>query len=160
MSKTHYDTLLTGKIAKKYIDQMQWQMDCAGRQWCDFVSFDPRMPEGLDFFCKRVKRDDERIEYLQTEVKAFLEELNTQVQKIRGVTQMMHLMIAGNVGRDGEVRTTQSGKVNCSWSVAVDTGFGQNKTTTWVRCTMWGERGRENLRVYQKRHKSCCDGRA
>lgn len=82
MSKTHYDTLLTGKIAKKYIDQMQWQMDCAGRQWCDFVSFDPRMPEGLDFFCKRVKRDDERIEYLQTEVKAFLEELNTQVQKL------------------------------------------------------------------------------
>lgn len=82
MSKTHYDTLLTGRIAKKYIDQMQWQMACAGRQWCDFVSFDPRMPEGLDFFCERVKRDDKRIEYLETEVKAFLEELNTQVQKL------------------------------------------------------------------------------
>ena len=82
MSKTHYDTLLIGKIAKKYIDQMQWQMACAARQWCDFVSFDPRMPEGLDFFCERVKRDDERIEYLETEVKAFLEELNTQVQKL------------------------------------------------------------------------------
>lgn len=63
---------------------------------------------------------------------------------------MMHLMIAGNVGRDGEVRTTQSGKVNCSWSVAVDTGFGQNKTTTWVRCTMWGERG-EKICAYIKK---------
>lgn len=63
---------------------------------------------------------------------------------------MMHLMIAGNVGKDGEVRTTQSGKVNCSWSVAVDTGFGQNKTTTWVRCTMWGERG-EKICAYIKK---------
>jgi len=63
---------------------------------------------------------------------------------------MMHLMIAGNVGRDGEVRTTQSGKVNCSWSVACDTGFGENKTTTWVRCTMWGERG-EKISGYIKK---------
>mgnify|MGYP003921567153 FL=1 len=62
----------------------------------------------------------------------------------------MHLMIAGNVGRDSEVRTTQSGKSNASWSVACDTGFGQNKTTTWVRCTMWGERG-EKLSAYIKK---------
>ena len=85
MSKTHYDTLLTGKIAKKYIDQMQWQMDCAGRQWCDFVSFDPRMPEGLDFFCVRVERDDERIEFLEDEVQKFLTELSEQVTKLEGL---------------------------------------------------------------------------
>lgn len=82
MSKTHIETMLTKKIPSKYFDQMQFQMAATGRQWCDFVSFDPRMPEGLDFFCERVKRDDERIEYLETEVKAFLEELNTQVQKL------------------------------------------------------------------------------
>jgi putative phage-type endonuclease len=85
MSKTHYATLLSGKIAKKYIDQMQWQMACAGRQWCDFVSFDPRMPEGLDFFCKRVDRDDEYIGELETEVSKFLEELNEQVTKLEGL---------------------------------------------------------------------------
>jgi len=85
MSKTHYATLLNGKIAKKYIDQMQWQMACAGRQWCDFVSFDPRMPEGLDFFCERVKRDDKYIEELETEVSKFLDELNEQVTKLEGL---------------------------------------------------------------------------
>ena len=85
MSKTHYATLLNGKIAKKYIDQMQWQMACAGRQWCDFVSFDPRMPERLDFFCERVKRDDEYISELETEVLKFLDELNEQVTKLEGL---------------------------------------------------------------------------
>ena len=85
MSKTHYATLLNGKIAKKYIDQMQWQMSCAGRQWCDFVSFDPRMPEGLDFFCERVKRDDEYISELETEVSKFLDELNEQVTQLEGL---------------------------------------------------------------------------
>ena len=63
---------------------------------------------------------------------------------------MMHLMVAGNVGRDSEVRTTQSGKSNASWSVACDTGFGDKKKTTWVRCTMWGERG-EKLSAYIKK---------
>src|SRR6056297_3469810 len=40
---THIDTLLKGKIADKYQKQMQWQMACTGRQWCDFVSYDPRL---------------------------------------------------------------------------------------------------------------------
>jgi putative phage-type endonuclease len=38
---THIQTLLDRKVPEKYITQMMWQMACADRPWCDFVSFDP-----------------------------------------------------------------------------------------------------------------------
>ena len=81
-TSTHVQTLLNEKIPKKYVDQMQWQMACAEREWCDFVSFDPRMPEGNDFFCTRLKRDDKRIADLESEVTDFLDELSTQIVKL------------------------------------------------------------------------------
>ncbi len=46
----------------------------------------------------------------------------------------------GRVGNDAEVRHTPGGKVVANWPVAVDTGWGDNKTTMWVRCALWGER--------------------
>jgi putative phage-type endonuclease len=73
---THLDTLSSGKPAGKYITQMQWQMACAERQWCDFVSYDPRLPEELRFFVQRIERDDALIKTLETEVVAFLFELD------------------------------------------------------------------------------------
>ena len=57
----HIETLLTKEIDGKYIKQMQWQMACTGRQWVDFVSFDPRMPADMQLFIKRVVRDDKAI---------------------------------------------------------------------------------------------------
>ena len=81
-TSTHVQTLLDEKIPKKYVDQMQWQMACAEREWCDFVSFDPRLPEGNDFFCTRLKRDDKRIADLESEVTDFLDELSTQIVKL------------------------------------------------------------------------------
>ena len=80
---THIATLLAEKAPSKYMNQMQWQMACAGRQWCDFVSFDPRLPENNDFFCVRVKRDDERIEELESEVVKFLGELDEMILKLK-----------------------------------------------------------------------------
>ena len=47
----------------------------------------------------------------------------------------------GRVGRDAETRYTQGGKAVTGWSLAVDSGYGQNKTTIWLDCTLWGERG-------------------
>ena len=61
---THIDTLLSGEPAKKYVLQMQWQMACTDRQWCDFVSYDPRMPEHLRMFIKRIDRDADTIKEL------------------------------------------------------------------------------------------------
>ena len=82
-TSTHVQTLLDEKIPKRYVDQMQWQMACAEREWCDFVSFDPRLPDGNDFFCTRLKRDDKRIADLESEVKDFLDELSTQIVKLK-----------------------------------------------------------------------------
>lgn len=82
---THIDTLLTGKIDSKYITQMQWQMACTGRAWCDFVSYDPRMPEHLALFVKRVPRDDAAIIKLETEVSAFLREVSETVSALEAL---------------------------------------------------------------------------
>lgn len=80
---THLETLLDGAVPGKYVTQMQWQMACTGRQWCDFVSFDPRLPESMRLFVKRVPRDNARIEELSGEVIAFLVELNDKLASLR-----------------------------------------------------------------------------
>jgi putative phage-type endonuclease len=79
---THIDTLLTQTVQSKYLTQMQWQMACTGRLWCDFVSFDPRMSEGLQLFVKRVPRDDAYIQMLEKEVIQFLTELDGKIKKL------------------------------------------------------------------------------
>jgi hypothetical protein len=84
-SKTHIDTLLSGKAPSKYIPQMQTQMAVTGRQYCDFVSFDPRLPEDLQLFVVRVNRDDEYIAKLEEEVVAFLNEVEETVTKLKGL---------------------------------------------------------------------------
>ena len=80
---THIDTLLSETVPTKYITQMQWQMACTGRQWCDFVSFDPRLPDGLQLFIKRVERDNLYIATLEIEVTLFLSELDAKIFKLK-----------------------------------------------------------------------------
>jgi hypothetical protein len=53
---THCEWAIAGKVPPEHELQMQWQMDCAGRKWCDFVSYDPRMPEGQQLFIRRLDR--------------------------------------------------------------------------------------------------------
>lgn len=76
---THIETLRTGKVPAKYVTQMQWQMACTGRAWCDFVSFDPRMPESMALWIERVTRDDDEIAELERLVTDFLAELDATV---------------------------------------------------------------------------------
>lgn len=82
-SHTHIETLLTKTVPSKYVTQMMWQMACTGRQWCDFVSYDPRLPESMQFFCQRVMRDDAVIAELEREVVAFLNEVRGKVAELR-----------------------------------------------------------------------------
>ena len=84
-SKTAIETILSGKAPSKYIPQMQTQMAVTGRAWCDFVSFDPRLPEDLQLFIVRVNRDDEYIANLEKEVSAFLQEVDETVTKLKGL---------------------------------------------------------------------------
>lgn len=78
-SATHIETLKSEKIPTKYIYQMQWQMRCADRQWCDFVSYDDRMPDGLKLWVKRVERDDAKIKELEEGVALFLAGVETDI---------------------------------------------------------------------------------
>ena len=80
---TMIETLLDDKIPGKYITQMQWQMACTGRAWCDFVCFDPRMPEGLQLYIKRVDRDDAYIADLASEIRKFLAEVEAKVSALQ-----------------------------------------------------------------------------
>lgn len=79
---THIEYLLSGSPPKKYQPQMTWQMECTGRQWCDFVSFDPRMPEHLQLFVVRFERDEERLDDLRKEAIAFLAEVDALILQL------------------------------------------------------------------------------
>ena len=79
----HLEYLLDRKPPQKYYDQMQWQMACCMTQWCDFVSFDPRMPAELQLLVVRIKRDEDRIKLLEAEVETFLEELDAKVKALK-----------------------------------------------------------------------------
>lgn len=80
---THIETLLGGTVPAKYVTQMQWQMACTGRRWCDFVSYDPRLPDEMRLFVQRVERDDARISELEKEVETFLAEVDDTVRRLR-----------------------------------------------------------------------------
>lgn len=80
---THIETLLGGTVPEKYVLQMHWQMACTGRQWCDFASYDPRLPESMRLFVQRVPRDEATIATLEKDVVEFLTELRETVAKLR-----------------------------------------------------------------------------
>lgn len=80
---THIETLLSGSVANKYNIQMQWQMACCERDWCDFVSYDPRLPDEMQLFIQRVERDDKLIAELEKEVQEFLKELDAKVNGLK-----------------------------------------------------------------------------
>jgi len=81
-TNTHFETLESGKPPAKYVTQMMWQMACTGREWCDFVSYDPRLPEELRIFIHRVEADPEEIERLETEVVGFLSEIDARLSHL------------------------------------------------------------------------------
>jgi putative phage-type endonuclease len=81
-SHTHIGYLLEGVIPEKYAAQMQWQMACTGRKWCDFVSFDPRCPENLQIFIKRLPRDEVFIACTEEMIKTFLKEVDQLVDQL------------------------------------------------------------------------------
>lgn len=80
---THLQTLIDKKQPRQYENQMLWQMACTGREWCDFVSFDPRLPEDLQLFVHRFDRDDKRILEIEAAVKQFLSEVDDLIDNIR-----------------------------------------------------------------------------
>ncbi|WP_336288615.1 lambda exonuclease family protein [Bartonella sp. CB60] len=84
-STTHIRFFMDHEIKPEYSAQMQFQMACTGRKWCDFVSYDPRFTDQsshLRLKICRVHRDEEQIEHINKAVEAFLEEIEQDMQQI------------------------------------------------------------------------------
>lgn len=80
---THLAYLIAGVVPVGYKNQMMWQMACTGRDWCDFVSFRPDLPEHLQLFVIRFKRDPARIIELETAVVAFLDSVEKMINQLK-----------------------------------------------------------------------------
>lgn len=87
-SAQHIDVLMTKTIPERYHKQMQWQMACTGRKFCDFVTFDPNMPPELQLWVFRVMRDEKAIAELEKEARLFLAELDEKVEALRKIGRM------------------------------------------------------------------------
>ena len=79
---THIETLQGATVPGKYLGQIQWQLACTGRAWCDWVSFDPRMPAAMQLFVHRVERDDKAIAELEKTVSDFLSDLDAKIEAL------------------------------------------------------------------------------
>ena len=82
---THLANLIAGVVPAGYKNQMMWQMACTERNWCDFVSFRPDLPENLQLFVVRFKRDEKEIEKLQTAVLSFLAAADEMIKKLKEI---------------------------------------------------------------------------
>ena len=80
---THLEYIEAGKPPARYIPQMMCQMACTGRKWCDFVSWDSRLPEDLQLFVVRLDRDDAYIQEMEVEVKQFLTEVDATLLNLK-----------------------------------------------------------------------------
>lgn len=80
---THIERLLGAEIPEAYRLQMLWQMACTGRRWCDFVSFDPRLPEDMQVFIQRFERDDKEVKHVENEIEIFLNEVAGTVEALQ-----------------------------------------------------------------------------
>ena len=80
---THMETLLSGRVPPKYYAQMQWQMICTERLWCDYGSYDPRFPPELRLFVKRIFWDDQFVPEAEAAVMDFLREVDDMVARLK-----------------------------------------------------------------------------
>lgn len=82
---THLAYLIAGVVPAGYKNQMMWQMACCDRDWCDFVSFRPDLPEHLQLFLIRFHRDQKEIDKLETAVNAFLATVDEMIKKLKEI---------------------------------------------------------------------------
>jgi putative phage-type endonuclease len=82
---THVEFLRTGEIDSGYKLQMLWQLECAGRSYCDFVSYDDRLCDALQYKCVRYTPTAAERETVTAEVVKFLAELDALETEMRGL---------------------------------------------------------------------------
>ena len=86
---THISSLLGGSVDGGYFKQMQWEMACTGRQWCDYVTYDKRLPPEMQLHVTHITRDHVMIANLEQEAMIFLKEVDETVQALRERYQVL-----------------------------------------------------------------------
>jgi hypothetical protein len=81
-SAVHVETWLHG-MPSEHMPQVQFQLWITGRDWCDFVSYDPRMPETLRLYVERIAKDAEFIERIDREARTFLAEVDAMTVSLQ-----------------------------------------------------------------------------
>ena len=84
-SATHWEYFKSKKPPQKYFIQMQAQIAVTNKDWCDFVSFDPRMPDRSQLLIVRIDRDEAFIAEMEAEIKKFLDEVEVEVNLMKGM---------------------------------------------------------------------------
>ena len=74
-TRVHLQYLKDDEIPIDYAPQMLAELACTERKWCDFVSYDDRLPANMRLFIKRFERNDALIAGMEAEVKTFLEDV-------------------------------------------------------------------------------------
>jgi len=82
---THTTNLLERKLPSKYKPQVQFQLATTGRQWCDFISYNPNFEPRLQLMVVRVERDNEYIEMLEVKIKEFLNEVEDMIKTLKEI---------------------------------------------------------------------------
>lgn len=81
-SQTAVEVLLTEEVDEQYAAQIQWQLACTGRAWCDYVVYDDRLPDSMQLFVKRIERDDALIKLIEKEAREFIAEISADVERL------------------------------------------------------------------------------
>lgn len=90
---THLKWLLAGAIPEEHCPQMLSEMSCTGRIWCDFMSFDPRMPEHLQKFIIRFHRDEDLIRKQNRVIVHFRQEIESVLARLpRGPQNVVNIL--------------------------------------------------------------------
>lgn len=82
LSQTAVEVLLTDVIAEEYYAQIQWQLACTRRAWCDYVVFDDRLPNSMQLYVQRVERNDALIHEVEKEVREFITEIDSDIETL------------------------------------------------------------------------------
>ena len=82
----HVRTVVAGDMPKEHMPQVQGNLWINGREWCDFISFDPRIEGDGRLFIKRIYRDETYIKNLERRVLAFIQKLDFVLLESFGIT--------------------------------------------------------------------------
>lgn len=82
---THLEYIFENTVPSDYRKQIQCQLWVTNRKWCDFVSYDPRLPAKNQLFIKRCERDEKLIAVMEEEVDKFLNEVQVIINKFKGM---------------------------------------------------------------------------